>query len=264
MKQRVISALVMAAIVAVCIPFLYSRVLLFGVIGVISAYELCINFDRQLNIKVAAWVLYVYLAVQVFLAITNCGIMAYFAWYAFAVCLALFSGILRKDIKGLGAVYTLAALSYPAFPAAMCIFISVSSRWIQTYALAFLAPVVCDTFALLGGMKFGKHKLAPEVSPSKTIEGSIIGGIMSILAGVVVWFVSRWFLPIPFIPCIVTAFVASTAGQIGDLAESLLKRYLGVKDTSHLIPGHGGMLDRVDSLLFAAPAAYFCLYAFGL
>ena len=264
MKQRVISAIVMIAIAACCIPFFYSRVLMFGFIALTCAYELCINFDRKLNIKVAAWVLYVYLVVQIFLALTRCGIMAYFAWYAFAVCLALLSGILRKDIQGLGAVYTLAALSYPCFPAAMCILISVSARWAQTYALALLAPVCCDTFALLGGMKFGKHKLAPNVSPSKTIEGSVIGGVMSVLAGVVVWYVSRWFLPIPFVPCIVTAFAASTAGQIGDLAESLIKRYLGVKDTSDLIPGHGGMLDRVDSLLFAAPAAYFCLYAFGL
>lgn len=264
MKQRVLSAIVMVAIAAACIPFFFSRVLLVGVIALVCAYELSINFDRKLNIKVAAWVLYVYLSVQIILALTNCGIMAYFAWYAFAVCLVLLSGILCKNIKGLGAVYTLAALSYPCFPAAMCIFISVSKRWVQTYALAILAPVICDTFALLGGMKFGKHKLAPEVSPSKTIEGSIIGECMSVLAGAAVWFVSRWFLPIPFIPCIVTAFAASIAGQIGDLAESLLKRYLGVKDTSNLIPGHGGMLDRVDSLMFAAPAAYFCLYAFGL
>lgn len=254
----------MIVIAAACVPFFIPRVLLFGVIALRCAYELCINFDRQLNIKVAAWVLYVYLSVQVILALTKCGVMAYFAWYAFAVCLALLSGILRTDIKGLGAVYTLSALSYPALPGAMCIFIAVSDRWIQTYALAFLAPVICDTFALFGGMRFGKHKLAPGISPSKTIEGSVIGGLMSTLAGVVIWFVSRYFLPIPFVPCVVTAFAASTAGQIGDLAESLLKRYLGVKDASHLIPGHGGMLDRVDSLLFAAPAAYFCLYAFGL
>lgn len=264
MKQRVLSAVVMVAIAAACFPFFYSRVLLIGVISFICAYELCINFDRKLNIKVAAWVLYVYLAVQVILALTDCGIMAYFAWYAFSVCLALLSGILRKDIKGLGAIYTLSALSYPCFPAAMCIFISVSKRWVQAYALAILSPLICDTFAFLGGRKFGKHKLAPEISPSKTIEGSIIGGIMSLLAGVAVWFISLRFLPIPFIPCIVTAFASSTAGQIGDLAESLLKRYLGVKDTSNLIPGHGGILDRFDSMLFAVPTAYFCLYAFGL
>lgn len=264
MKQRVISAIVLSALGAVCLPFKIARVSLLGIISLCCAYELCINYDRQLNIKVAAWVLYVFLIVQVILALTDCGIMAHFAWYAFAVCLALFSGILRTDIKGPGAVYTLAALSYPGFPAAMCIFIAASNRWLPTFALGLLATICCDSFAYIGGRRFGRHKLAPNISPSKTIEGSVIGGLMSVIAGILVWLVSRRFLPLPFLPCIVTALAASTAGQIGDLSESLLKRYLGIKDASHLIPGHGGMLDRFDSMLFAIPTSYFCLYAFGL
>ena len=263
MKKRVISATVLILLFAVCFPFEPSRVLLVGGVGVCCAYEY-LSKMKTIDVQCAGWVLYMYLAVEIFLTLTHSGLMAYIAWYSIAVYFALFSGVLHKDVSGKGALYTVAGLSYPCFPYALMMIISIRERWLTAYALGCISCWTCDTFALFGGKLFGKHKIAPHVSPKKTVEGCICGAVFSVLAGVVIYFVSQHLTPIPFIPCIVTAFACSTAGQVGDLAESLLKRYIGVKDFSNLIPGHGGFMDRTDSLMFSIPTAYLCLYLFGL
>ena len=115
----------------------------------------------------------------------------------------------------------------------------------------------CDTFAYFIGAPLGKHKLSPAVSPHKTVEG-FLGGILGAVAAAFfcyyVFFSSAELQHL----LIVAAFVA-LIGQVGDLAESLLKRDAQVKDISKIIPGHGGILDRFDSLLFVAPVAYYYL-----
>ena len=113
-----------------------------------------------------------------------------------------------------------------------------------------------DSAAYYGGRAFGRHLLAPRVSPKKTIEGAIAGLIGSIAAGVVV---GIWYLGEPWPSLVVTSAVTAAAGQIGDLAESALKRSANVKDSSSILPGHGGILDRLDSLFFAAPVFYWLL-----
>ena len=109
----------------------------------------------------------------------------------------------------------------------------------------------CDSFAYYVGKRFGRHRLAPEVSPKKTIEGSIGGfaGSVLIAVGAAALFVPEFRLP----EAAIIGGLASTAGQIGDLVESMFKRGAGVKDSGSFLPGHGGFYDRVDSLLFAAP-----------
>ncbi|MBE2256959.1 MAG: phosphatidate cytidylyltransferase [Ignavibacteria bacterium] len=112
---------------------------------------------------------------------------------------------------------------------------------------------VCDTFAYFGGKKFGKHKLS-SISPKKTIEGSLIGLIATLVAS----FVFHFLFPdkIFIYDAIAIGLIAGVFGQIGDLFESLLKRYNDVKDSSHIIPGHGGVLDRFDSLIFVTPIVF--------
>ena len=263
MKKRVISAIVLIAVCAVCFPFEKSRVLLVGAVGICCAYEYLSNM-KKIDIHCTGWVLYMYLAVELFLTLTHSGLMAYIAWFTIAIYLALFSGVLHRNVSGKGALYTVAGLSYPCFPYALMMIISIRERWLATFALGCLSCWTCDTFALFGGKLFGKHKIAPAVSPKKTVEGCLCGAFFSVLAGVIIHFVSQHMTPIPFVPCVVTAFASSTAGQVGDLAESLLKRYIGVKDFSDLIPGHGGFFDRTDSLMFSIPTAYFCLHVAGI
>lgn len=112
-----------------------------------------------------------------------------------------------------------------------------------------------DTGAYYTGMRLGRRKLAPVISPNKTVEGLIGGVLLAILAAVGASF---WFLPsFSLADCLATGLLLTGAGALGDLAESALKRSVGVKDSGTLIPAHGGMLDRLDSLLFTAPAFYY-------
>jgi phosphatidate cytidylyltransferase len=123
--------------------------------------------------------------------------------------------------------------------------------------LSFLLLVVMgsDAAAYYGGRAFGKHKLAPTVSPGKTWEGAVAGMLASLLLAAASYY---WFfrqLPLKF--ALPLAAVMNVFGVLGDLTESALKRSVDTKDTARLLPGHGGMLDRIDSLLFTAPLIYY-------
>jgi phosphatidate cytidylyltransferase len=112
-----------------------------------------------------------------------------------------------------------------------------------------------DIFAFYGGKLFGKHKLSPEISPGKTQEGAILGLIGSIVGGLVFAF---FFFPEPsFLVIIFLVGIAGILGQLGDLWESVLKREAKVKDSGKCLPGHGGVLDRLDSLFFSAPFLFY-------
>ncbi len=128
--------------------------------------------------------------------------------------------------------------------------------------LTLLAIMGCDTFAYFVGSSIGKHKLYPAVSPNKSIEGAL-GGLLGSIAAVYLCRAS--FLPdIGGFEAILIGLLLGVAGQLGDLFESLLKRACGVKDSGTMIPGHGGLLDRLDSLLFAFPIVYYIArYGYG-
>jgi phosphatidate cytidylyltransferase len=122
----------------------------------------------------------------------------------------------------------------------------------QWVLLAMWIAWASDTGAYFAGRFFGKHKLAPRVSPSKTIEGAI-GGVLGSLTGALA--AHFWFLPsLPLLHAIGLTVIANVLGQCGDLVESLVKRSTGVKDSGSILPGHGGMLDRVDALMFTSTA----------
>jgi phosphatidate cytidylyltransferase len=119
-----------------------------------------------------------------------------------------------------------------------------------------------DTAAFYGGRAWGRRKLCPKVSPGKTWAGAVAGGAASLAVGVLG---GKWLLPgMSLLGLAWLALVLALLGLLGDLFESMLKRQTQVKDASHLLPGHGGMLDRLDSLLFAAPAVVYArLFLFG-
>lgn len=121
----------------------------------------------------------------------------------------------------------------------------------------FLIVWSCDTAAYFGGKGLGMHKLAPVISPHKTKEGALFGVLGAIFAAAVIHYVSIQSLKLTDL--LVVAVLVGTLGQLGDLFESLLKRSAQLKDTSTLIPGHGGVLDRFDSLLFVSPWIYLYL-----
>jgi len=126
---------------------------------------------------------------------------------------------------------------------------------------AVIVTATADIASLLVGSAFGRHPLAPSISPNKTWEGFLGGAIAAVLVAViVVHFIHPWTIGRALVYGLVVAVVA----PLGDLSQSMIKRHLGVKDMSRLLPGHGGILDRVDGLLFVLPATYFVVKAFHL
>lgn len=128
----------------------------------------------------------------------------------------------------------------------------------KSYVLFLCAIVwVGDTLAMYVGKMIGRHKMSPSISPGKTWEGAaggLIGGLLTAAAS------GSYLVPqLSLRQCLLLALLLSITAQIGDLGESMIKRYTGVKDSSELIPGHGGLLDRIDSLLFAAPTFVYTL-----
>ena len=130
----------------------------------------------------------------------------------------------------------------------------------QLLLFLLLLVVAADIGAYFAGRAFGKHKLAPKVSPGKTWEG-VVGGLFAalLLAAIGVW----WF-DMSTVPFMILCLVVAVASVVGDLTESLFKRHAGLKDSGSLLPGHGGVLDRVDSVTAAAPVFVIGLERLGL
>ncbi|MFQ5694878.1 MAG: phosphatidate cytidylyltransferase [Terriglobia bacterium] len=145
-------------------------------------------------------------------------------------------------------------LLWVALPFALAALVrSEQGRW----ALLFLLILVwvSDTAAYFGGRAFGRHKLAASISPGKTVEGTLASALAALAVGY--WLFTRWFPDSPAVHAFALPLVVNLAAQVGDLAESGVKRSAGVKDSSGLLPGHGGVLDRIDALLFALPALWY-------
>jgi len=261
MKKRIISAAVMIALVILCTGFSdIVRTLFFMAVGVLCAVDMHKALKHK-DIKTVP--------VINGLFIWAMGCISYFSLdkvfldisFIAAVIAAFVCGIVCEKIDAKGALATCAVCIYPLYPLYMIICIGNEGYWLMLLLTGALATVACDSFALFGGMLLGKHKIAPRVSPNKTVEGCISGLIFSAVAGVVLYFIFQGY-GIPVWIFIVISMICSTAGQVGDLAASLIKRWVGVKDYSNLIPGHGGVMDRVDSMLFSIPTAYICFKLF--
>lgn len=135
---------------------------------------------------------------------------------------------------------------------------------VYMFALVFVASWICDMFAYFVGRAFGKHKLIVEVSPKKTVEGAIGGVVCTVLAFALYGFIITLFYRSPepkYLVLMAMGAVLSVVAQFGDLICSLIKREHGIKDYGSLFPGHGGVLDRFDSILAVAPLLYvFCVF----
>lgn len=132
------------------------------------------------------------------------------------------------------------------------------SNWV---ILALLCGFLSDTAGYFIGKRFGRHKLHPIVSANKTVEGAVAGLAAGLASGIVA---HAWFLrELTLVPAIALSLVATAVGQAGDLCESLIKRSTGLKDSGDLLPGHGGILDRSDAMLFSVAAVYTYRVVFG-
>ena len=153
--------------------------------------------------------------------------------------------------------YTLFGILYTAGLGGYFLLISHLEGGRQMIVFILLFVWAGDSAAFYLGRKFGEHKMLELVSPNKTIAGAVANVIGTLIAALLAS--SLFFNEISLIHCLIVSFICGIIGQFGDLTESLIKRNCRVKDSGTLIPGHGGVLDRIDSLLFAGPAFY-CYY----
>jgi phosphatidate cytidylyltransferase len=239
----------------------WAFLLLFFIVNVLCLREyarLCEKildtpFTRQekANMLAAGMALYAFLAAA---PISSCGDGGTGLYRYFFYTLGLTAGFLilffsfRRTPK---AVYLLTGLSYISLSLGLLAHVRFQSPVLPVMLVLFIW--MNDTMAYLTGSFFGKTPFFPSISPKKTIEGTV-GGIIFTMAFAAVWgYFTTWF---PLWQWLVWGGIAALAGTAGDLAESKLKRLAGVKDSGEMMPGHGGALDRFDSLLFAAPVAY--------
>lgn len=190
-----------------------------------------------------------------------CGMEAIAPALVALVFLYLLYGLLgKREISdaSLDASHKVLGIAYLSLPLS---FLTLLAEFEQGRLwLLFLLVVIWsnDTFAYFIGKNLGKHKLAPEVSPKKTLEGAIGGIIGGALVGMV--FVHFTGLSAGLLETAAITMVIGLVAMAGDLAESLIKRAANVKDSGTIIPGHGGVLDRIDSLIFPVPLLYFYLF----
>ncbi|MCK5533683.1 CDP-archaeol synthase [bacterium] len=171
----------------------------------------------------------------------------------------IIKGEVSGSISALGT--TLLGIFYVAWFSGYLILIRNLRPYGRQYTyILFVTIWILDTAAYLGGMKFGRHKLAKSISPNKTIEGAVT----AVLFAQITLFISKWwfFDSLRYRDCFIIALILGIGAQLGDLGESLIKRDVGVKDSGNLLPGHGGVLDRFDSLFFAAPLLYYYIRFF--
>ncbi len=171
--------------------------------------------------------------------------------------LGLAAVVLASGRRGASALHDVAASAFAPLYLGLPLGALVAIDWIagrEAVLLLLLTVVLSDTAQLYAGRLFGRRLLAPAISPKKTVEGAVAGFIAGTLGMAIA---GRWWLTSVDLPWLIALGLAVVAvGMAGDLFESMLKRSAGVKDTSTAIPGHGGVLDRIDALLFAAPVFY--------
>jgi phosphatidate cytidylyltransferase len=191
-----------------------------------------------------------------FISLVSTVLPAHLALAVTVLIFCLFSLLRINDIKvaaGETALFLLGFLYIPLLLSHLVLLreVPLGVQWIFLLLVIVMAG---DTAAFYVGSSLGKRKLYPLVSPNKSIEG-MFGGLAGSVAGA---FLARatFFPQLTPADCVATALLVGLLGQLGDLFESLLKRSCGVKDSGTIFPGHGGMLDRLDSVLFAAPTLY--------
>ena len=182
--------------------------------------------------------------------------LAVLAFSVLSVFILIVLSIKEDHFDVLSVTKVIFGIMYIPFLISYFIHLRMTEQGIIWIIFVLILAFIGDIAALYVGKYFGKRKLAPLVSPGKTIEGFVALVVCSTVACLIF---ARFFMPeIPLFKIVILAFTGSIIGQLGDICESAIKRNYGFKDASSLLPGHGGILDRLDCLLFIAPYVYYC------
>ena len=265
MKTRVLSAVLM---VALFIPFLLMGGLPFTIfMAIVSAFALHevikVRETRKQFPLVLKLIAYVLVMILCFTDLNTIEFQYNLDYRFLALIVFLFTSpmVFINDSKKYNLNDALFLVSLVVFIGLSFKLIVITRNFDITYIIyLLLITTITDTFALVSGMLVGKHKLCPKISPKKTVEGLIGGVLMGTFVATSFYFtVINSSISLVFL-IFVTAFLC-VVGQLGDLVFSSIKRYYDIKDFSNLIPGHGGILDRFDSLVYVT-LAFILLYGF--
>ena len=281
MIKRVVTGVILVAL-GLVVTFVqgWAFLLAFLALMLLSTHEMFSAF-RNKGMKPVQWPAYVFCLLS-FLAVVwgenamRGGAGAECELYALIFCMfaAMIAVILRGRVDFEAMTASVLPMLYPGLLYACILKLTeLDGRMFSTLAIAmtFFIPSMNDTFALFTGMLLGKHKLSPEISPKKTIEGAIGGLAASLAFGLLLpWAAEMIVTYVPFaqpyaqkLPPLwifgVLGLVMGALSQFGDLTASLVKRHCGVKDFGKIFPGHGGVMDRMDGIIFGGAACYIFL-----
>lgn len=270
LKQRVITAIVLAIVVVSTILLLDSFYvsILFALIMFISMFEL-VNMTLPGN-KAVQWLAGSVMLALFFFSLPDMGIRALY-YHSFLGLIAWMLVLLFMFSYGYSGNWPKGKRIVTLIFSTLLIWICVhglvfihthfdQGGWILMYVLTLVW--VADIGAYFSGKKFGRHKLAPGISPGKTIEG-VIGGLALNAVWITVVFMITQGWGVSYIPFLLLGLMTAAISVVGDLYESILKREAGLKDSGKILPGHGGLLDRIDSVIAATPVYLAGLFVLG-
>ena len=275
---RTITAVFFVAAIVTCFLRPEAMAFLFAVVTGLTIWEFTGLVNEREHVAINRLIctvagVYFFLAMMGYNSgITSSGV---FIPYLISIIYLLIAELyLKQEDPVSNWAYTMMSQLYIALPFSLLnvlAFRSVSSDITYTYLIplaVFVFLWINDTGAYLCGSLLGKHKLFPRISPGKSWEGSIGGGILVMAIAVLVWHLTEQYgvndLQLSAAEWAGLGLTVVVFGTWGDLVESLFKRTLGIKDSGHILPGHGGMLDRFDSSLLAIPAAVVYLYTLAI
>ena len=264
---RTITGIILLIIFAACMSFRISSVLFFMTAGCIACWEVA-NALHAMQVRCSPWppmILLVLLSVAMLLRLpTAWSLIALGIDVILVLAYALFHRVEYQNVLG-----TLSLFLYPMLFFLLFAYVGEMElkHRLPILAVVIVSASICDIAAYFIGRWLGKHKMAPEISPKKTIEGSVAGLLFGTLSGIGIYFALRPLIgdELPMLLYLVASFLCSVAGEVGDLCASMIKRQANIKDYGKILPGHGGIMDRADSFVFALPVALLCFelyYAF--
>lgn len=249
MKQRIISASVALLITVplILLGGIYFELLVIA-LGVLGFRELIKVKKIPSMVKYISYILFVVNMIYGYTFISGMMVMNYTLTLLIILFLTL-SLIIYHDNKIFNIEDVFYILSSIIFlSAAFYLFLVIRNEGLMLTVYLFLITIVTDTFAYVMGSKFGKHKLIPSISPNKSIEGSIWGSVVGTIVASIFYILC--VSNVNIFEIIIVTFILTIIGQCGDLVFSSIKRHFKIKDFSNIMPGHGGILDRLDSIIF--------------
>lgn len=279
MKTRVITGIVMGIFLIPALFFEEYFLLIGSLLLMGAVYELykMFNKDEKINLFVLSFIMIcsisVYVVILLATVYSEISLDVFFVSLLMISVLIIYASVLFKRFTLDNIANLSLSILYPVFGFAALVFLNSVSVYTILYIL--IVAMSTDIFAYTFGSQIGKHKIAPTISPNKSVEGCVAGLIFGVVFGTMFAYFTDLFeiidisfsignTNINFLVYIVLSIYISFAGQMGDFFASYLKRHFGIKDFSKLFPGHGGVLDRFDSSIFAALNFMLALLIIGL